>query len=145
MNLAGRRRNQEPSLAFPNLFGVPSRMPEGFRYLGGLLSAKEEDGLARELEALPFTPFDFHGYEANRRVVGFGFRYHYSRREMVEAPYVSHICQAASGVGQRPIPHPSLRGALATKQSRATACAAPASPEGRAVGPGLLRFARNDG
>ena len=63
-------------------------MPEGFRYLGDLLSAEEEDLLARELEALPFTPFDFHGYEANRRVVGFGFRYDYSRREVVEAPPV---------------------------------------------------------
>jgi alkylated DNA repair dioxygenase AlkB len=87
MNLAGRRR--EPSLAFqPDLLGAPSRTPEGFRYLGDLLSAEEEDALARELEALPFAPFDFHGYEANRRVVGFGFRYDYSRREVVEAPPV---------------------------------------------------------
>jgi alkylated DNA repair dioxygenase AlkB len=52
------------------------------------LSAEEEDSLARQLEALPFAPFDFHGYEANRRVVGFGFRYDYSRREVVEAPPV---------------------------------------------------------
>ena len=40
------------------------------------------------LEALPLEPFDFHGYEANRRVVGFGFRYDYSRRRVVEAPPV---------------------------------------------------------
>ncbi|MFZ2105905.1 MAG: alpha-ketoglutarate-dependent dioxygenase AlkB, partial [Roseiarcus sp.] len=63
-------------------------MPEGFRYVGDLLSVEEEEGLARELEALPFKPFDFHGYEANRQVVGFGFRYDYSRREVVEAPPV---------------------------------------------------------
>jgi alkylated DNA repair dioxygenase AlkB len=89
MNLAGRRRNHEPLLAFqPDLLGAPSGMPEGFRYLGDILSAEEEDSLARELEALPFKPFDFHGYEANRRVVGFGFRYDYSRREVVEAPPV---------------------------------------------------------
>jgi alkylated DNA repair dioxygenase AlkB len=89
MNLAGRRRNDERSLAFqPDLLGASSGMPEGFRYLGDLLSAKEENALARELEALPFTPFDFHGYEANRRVVGFDFRYDYSRREVVEAPPV---------------------------------------------------------
>jgi alkylated DNA repair dioxygenase AlkB len=89
MNLAGRRRNHEPSLAVqPDLSGAPSRMPEGFRYLGDLLSVNEEASLARELEALPFKPFDFHGYEANRRVVGFGFRYDYSRREVVDAPPV---------------------------------------------------------
>jgi alkylated DNA repair dioxygenase AlkB len=89
MNPAGRRQNHGPSLAFqPDLLGATSRMPEGFRYLGDLLSAEEEDSLARELQALPFAPFDFHGYEANRRVVGFGFRYDYSRREVVEAPPV---------------------------------------------------------
>ena len=63
-------------------------MPEGFRYVCDLLSVEEEEGLARELEALPFKPFDFHGYQANRQVVGFGFRYDYSRREVVEAPPV---------------------------------------------------------
>jgi alkylated DNA repair dioxygenase AlkB len=89
MNAAGRRRNREPSSAFqPDLLGAPGGMPEGFRYVGDLLSVKEEEGLARELEALPFKPFDFHGYEANRQVVGFGFRYDYSRREVVEAPPV---------------------------------------------------------
>jgi alkylated DNA repair dioxygenase AlkB len=89
MNLAGRRRSHEPSLAFqPDLLGAASRTPEGFRYLGDLLFPEEEASLARELEALPFKPFDFHGYEANRRVVGFGFRYDYSRREVVEAPPV---------------------------------------------------------
>jgi alkylated DNA repair dioxygenase AlkB len=89
MNLAGRRRNDEPSLAFqPDLLGAPDRMPEGFRYLRDLLSADEEDQLARGLEALPFEPFDFHGYQANRQVVGFGFRYDHSRREVTEAPPV---------------------------------------------------------
>ena len=36
--------------------------------------------------ALPFKPFDFHGYQANRQVVGFGYRYDYDRRAVVEAP-----------------------------------------------------------
>ena len=39
-----------------------------------------------ELAALPFKPFDFHGYQANRQVVGFGYRYDYDRRAVVEAP-----------------------------------------------------------
>jgi hypothetical protein len=87
MNIAGSRRNRESSLAFqPDLFGAASRAPEGFRYLPDLLSAAEEEALAGELAALPFEPFDFHGWEANRRVVGFGFRYDYARRGVVEAP-----------------------------------------------------------
>jgi alkylated DNA repair dioxygenase AlkB len=32
------------------------------------------------LSELPFEPFDFHGYLANRRVVGFGYCYDYSSR-----------------------------------------------------------------
>ncbi len=89
MNAVGRRLNRVSSPALqPDLLGPPGGMPEGFRYVGDLFSADEEEGLAREMEALPFKPFDFHGYEANRQVVGFGFRYDYSRRGVVEAPPV---------------------------------------------------------
>jgi alkylated DNA repair dioxygenase AlkB len=70
----------------PDLSGAPSALPEGFRYQRELLTAEEEEALARELASLPFKPFDFHGYEANRQVVGFGFRYDYDRRAVVDAP-----------------------------------------------------------
>ena len=60
-------------------------MPEGFRYHPDLISADEEEALARELAPLPFKPFDFHGYQANRQVVGSGYRYDYDRRAVVEA------------------------------------------------------------
>jgi alkylated DNA repair dioxygenase AlkB len=50
------------------------------------LTAAEEEGLALELAALAFKPFDFHGYQARRQVVGFGFRYDYGSRQVVEAP-----------------------------------------------------------
>ena len=52
-----------------DLFGAPPPLPEGFLYRPGLLSADEEEALAAELAALPFKPFDFHGWEANRQVV----------------------------------------------------------------------------
>ena len=79
MKVVGRRQNRERSPDFqPDLLGAPGGMPEGFRYVADLLSAEEEEGLTREMEALPFKPFDFHGYEANRQVIGFGFRYDYS-------------------------------------------------------------------
>jgi hypothetical protein len=42
-------------------------------------------------------------------------------------------------------PQPSLRGALATKQSKGHSMCAASNPDGRTAAPGLLRFARNDG
>jgi alkylated DNA repair dioxygenase AlkB len=81
MNAASRPRGRYASTdGEPGLF-----LPEGFRYQADLLSAEEEERLASELAALPFKPFDFHGYQANRQVVAFGFRYDYGRREVLEA------------------------------------------------------------
>jgi hypothetical protein len=60
-----------PSRALPSqkdLFSDPAGLPEGFRYDPGVLSAEEAEALARELASLPFKPFDFHGYLANRQV-----------------------------------------------------------------------------
>jgi len=87
MNVATRRKIGPLSAnGSEDLFGSSSRSPEGFRYLADLLTPEQEESLARELVALPFKPFDFHGYQANRQVVGFGFRYHYGSRQVVEAP-----------------------------------------------------------
>jgi alkylated DNA repair dioxygenase AlkB len=68
-----------------DLFGPPLEAPEGFRYQPNLITADEEARLVQELESLPFQPFNFHGHLANRRVVGFGLRYDYDRRGLVEA------------------------------------------------------------
>jgi alkylated DNA repair dioxygenase AlkB len=87
MNVVTRRKVQSPSTIGPDdLFGSSSPMPEGFRYSADLLTPGQEESLARELAALPFQPFDFHGYQANRQVVGFGFRYDSGSRRVVEAP-----------------------------------------------------------
>lgn len=73
-------------LAFQqDLFGAAEELPEGFAYQAGLITPQEEAELAQHLEGLPFRAFDFHGHLANRRVVGFGLRYDYDRREVVEA------------------------------------------------------------
>lgn len=69
-----------------DLFAAVDDLPDGFRYQPELISPREEDDLLRQLESLPFQPFDFHGHLANRRVIGFGLRYDYDRREVVEAP-----------------------------------------------------------
>ena len=70
----------------PDLFGAADELPEGFVYQPELITPEEGTELARHLESLPFQAFDFHGHLANRRVVGFGLRYDYDRREVVEAP-----------------------------------------------------------
>jgi alkylated DNA repair dioxygenase AlkB len=79
-----RARPSSPS-AQADLFAVPTGLPEGFRYCPGALSIEEEEALAGELAALPFKPFDFHGYRANRQVVSFGYCYDYDRRAVVKA------------------------------------------------------------
>jgi hypothetical protein len=87
---APSRRGVPPSSPFDqtDLFVVPAGLPEGFRYHPGVLSVEEEEALACELAWLPFKPFDFHGYQANRQVVSFGYRYDYDRRAVVEvAPF----------------------------------------------------------
>ena len=62
-------------------------MPPGFRYQENFLTESEEQTVADELAKLPFKPFDFHGYQGNRRVVSFGLRYDYDRRAVeVAAP-----------------------------------------------------------
>ncbi|TPL04774.1 MULTISPECIES: alpha-ketoglutarate-dependent dioxygenase AlkB [unclassified Mesorhizobium] len=72
-----------------DLFGAPVSlppMPEGFSYQQDLIACDEEHELVRHIQGLPFKPFDFHGHLANRQVVGFGLRYDYERRQVVEAP-----------------------------------------------------------
>ena len=87
MNVVTRRKIKSLSAnGSEDLFRSASRLPEGFLYRADLLTPDEEEILARELAALPFKPFDFHGHQANRQVVGFGFRYDYGARQVVEAP-----------------------------------------------------------
>ena len=86
MRTASRLKVSASSLAQDDLFGPPRVSPEGFRYHPDLLTAEEEADLVPRLADLPFEAFDFHGHLANRRVVGFGLRYNYERRAVVEAP-----------------------------------------------------------
>jgi alkylated DNA repair dioxygenase AlkB len=93
MNAPSRRcARPSPSLPQTDLFTAPTGLPQGFRYHPDLLSVEDEESLARELGELPFKPFDFHGYLANRQVVSFGYRYDYGSRSVVEAaPFPSFL------------------------------------------------------
>lgn len=60
--------------------------PQGLAYRPGLLSPVEAEALAEQLAALPFRPFEFHGYLGARRVCAFGWRYDYGQRRIEAAP-----------------------------------------------------------
>ncbi len=61
-------------------------LPQGLSYHPDVLDADEEHRLVTAMAALPFAPFQFHGYEGARRVVAFGFDYHFARQALEAAP-----------------------------------------------------------
>ena len=68
-----------------DLFGptpavVPA--PPGFRYAPDLFSPAAERDFAAQFANLPFKPFEFHGYQGNRRIVSYGYRYDYAGRTL---------------------------------------------------------------
>ncbi|MGA9582711.1 MAG: alpha-ketoglutarate-dependent dioxygenase AlkB [Allosphingosinicella sp.] len=59
-----------------DLFEEPlPAMPSGLVYASGFVGAEEEAALAERIGALPFKPFEFHGFTGNRRTVSFGMHY----------------------------------------------------------------------
>ncbi|RUX21651.1 alpha-ketoglutarate-dependent dioxygenase AlkB [Mesorhizobium sp. M2A.F.Ca.ET.042.01.1.1] len=87
--MSSAKRPTKESARQGDLFGapaVPASLPEGFSYQPELITRDEEHELVRHFRGLPFKPFDFHGHLANRQVVGFGLRYDYERRQVLEAP-----------------------------------------------------------
>jgi alkylated DNA repair dioxygenase AlkB len=64
---------------------APAKAPEGFHYWPDVIAPGEEAALAAQLATLPFRPYEFRGYLANRRVVGFGARYDDASRSVTEA------------------------------------------------------------
>ena len=60
----------------------------GLRYREELFSPVREQSLVGAFAALPFKPFEFHGYLGNRRVVSFGWRYDYSGARLKKADEV---------------------------------------------------------
>jgi alkylated DNA repair dioxygenase AlkB len=67
------------SIASGTLFPMDN-LPEGLLYQPDFLSEAEEAELVRIFRELPFQAFDFHGYTAKRRVLGFGFGYDFTTR-----------------------------------------------------------------
>ena len=71
-----------------SLFDHNPSLPQGFRYEADLVSAAEERELVERFSALPFRPFEFHGYLGKRRVVSFGWQYDFNSSELREAEHM---------------------------------------------------------
>ena len=56
-------------------FLAPADVPEGLAYQPDFLSPDEEPGLLARLGALPFKPFEFHGFLGKRQTISFGWSY----------------------------------------------------------------------
>jgi len=69
-----------------NLFeNPPPTAPAGLVYAPGFITSEEESALARHIAALPFKPFEFHGYTGNRRTISFGLHYGFDGSGLTEA------------------------------------------------------------
>jgi alkylated DNA repair dioxygenase AlkB len=60
-------------------------LPEGFAYRPDAVTEALEKTLLPIFEALPFQPFDFHGFLGNRRIVSYGWHYDYGNRALRES------------------------------------------------------------
>jgi DNA oxidative demethylase len=66
-------------------FLAPADRPEGLRYAPDFLSKAEEAALAERIAALPFKPFEFHGFTGKRETVSFGWSYRFDGSGLGEA------------------------------------------------------------
>jgi alkylated DNA repair dioxygenase AlkB len=79
ITVMARRRT---AIAQHDLFAPEPAWPAGFAYRADLIAPADEATLLRNLEALAFQPFDFHGFLAKRQVAWFGWRYDYAGRQL---------------------------------------------------------------
>ena len=80
----------DPAMNSPaqaSLFGddIGPGLPEGFKYQPDFISPDEEQDLVRQIEALPFQEFQFHGFTGLRRVVSFGWSYDFNDARLRKA------------------------------------------------------------
>ena len=62
-----------------SLFDDAPPGPAGLGYGPELITVAEEGDLIERFSSLPLAPFDFHGFQGNRRTVAYGSRYDFTR------------------------------------------------------------------
>jgi alkylated DNA repair dioxygenase AlkB len=65
-----------------NLFDIEPEFPSGFNYLPQFINDAEEADLHKAILKLELQPFVFRGYEAKRKVMSFGYDYHFNDRSI---------------------------------------------------------------
>jgi alkylated DNA repair protein (DNA oxidative demethylase) len=66
-------------------FLAPAGLPQGLSYAPDFLSDDEEAALGVRLQALPFKPFEFHGFLGKRQTISFGWSYRFDGSGLAEA------------------------------------------------------------
>ena len=75
-------RYRAAAVAQRDLFASAPAWPIGFAYQEEIIAPADEAALLRDIEALSFQPFDFHGFLAKRHVAWFGWRYDYAEGKL---------------------------------------------------------------
>src|SRR5580704_3617495 len=105
---SAKRPTRRTSIGMSDLFGepdLPSRpvaeLPEGFRYIPDVLTPPQEKSLVTEFEKLPLRPFEFHGYQGNRRIYTFGHRYIFAGQEARADASIPEYLQQLTDIASR--------------------------------------------
>jgi alkylated DNA repair dioxygenase AlkB len=85
----------------------PLSLPEGVVYRPAVLSEDEERVIVGEIARLDLTPFQFRGFEGNRRTVSFGWRYDFNgggfqKAAPIPEPFLPWRARAAALAGVSP-------------------------------------------
>lgn len=75
------------------LFPVEPAFPEGFAYYPDFIDIKEEQEFIQAISKTELHSFNFHGYEAKRKVASYGYDWSFEKRSLSkgkEIPVVFH-------------------------------------------------------
>ena len=66
------------------LFSIPPDLPDGFLYIPDFMTEAEELQLVELIKHFPLKNMMFQGFEAKRKVMSFGYDYHFDKRTLSE-------------------------------------------------------------
>jgi alkylated DNA repair dioxygenase AlkB len=66
------------------LFNIEPIFPQGFNYFPQFLNVEEEEDLYKTILKLNLRTFIYRGYEAKRKVLSFGYDYHFNDKSISE-------------------------------------------------------------
>jgi alkylated DNA repair dioxygenase AlkB len=74
------------------LFKIPApKFPVGFSYYPEFINEQEELDLLKYISTLPLHSFQFHGFEAKRKVASFGFDYSFEKRSLTKGKPIPSV------------------------------------------------------